>query len=110
MPSLMSTRSSCSLCLHRCRLAYVKHYSEHKVKPGYAHEYKDLIAQYYSKIIQSDNPDVKLTGSWEVVVGDLDTFCGAPSLSVLPELHVRVARNTDCLDMLRTMRTEQIIS
>lgn len=53
-------------------------HAEHKVKPGYAHEYKDLIAQYYSKIIQNDNPDVKLTGSWEVVVGDLDTFCGAP--------------------------------
>jgi hypothetical protein len=50
----------------------------HKVKPGYVEEYKDLISQHYGKFLKTDNPDVKLTGSWEVVVGDLDTFCGAP--------------------------------
>lgn len=50
----------------------------HKVKPGYVDEYKDLISQSYGKFLKTDNPDVKLTGSWEVVVGDLDTFCGAP--------------------------------
>lgn len=52
---------------------------EHKIKPGHVEEYKELIAKYYDSLAKSTEIDVKLTGSWEVVVGELDTFCGAPS-------------------------------
>ena len=47
----------------------------HSVKPSRVVEYKALIEEYYDKLAKDKQFDVKLTGSWEVVIGNLDTFC-----------------------------------
>lgn len=48
--------------------------AEHKVLPQHVEQYKKLIADYYKGIHDSSDFDAKLTGSWEVTVGEVDTF------------------------------------
>lgn len=59
-------------------------YTEHSVKPGKVAEYKALVGEYYDKLAKDKDFDLKLTGSWEVVVGDIDTFCQFTLQAVLP--------------------------
>ncbi|GAA6013060.1 hypothetical protein JCM11491_000956 [Sporobolomyces phaffii] len=56
------------------RHKYVYEFQKHKVLPHHVEEYKALIADYYKGIHQSSEFDARLTGSWEVVVGEVDSF------------------------------------
>lgn len=42
--------------------------------PQHVEQYKKLIAGYYAGIADSPEFDCRLTGSWEVTVGEVDTF------------------------------------
>lgn len=42
--------------------------------PQHVEQYKALIADYYRGIHDSPDFDARLTGSWEIVVGEVDTF------------------------------------
>jgi len=53
---------------------YVHEFQTHKVHPGRAEEYKRLIGEYYTAMNENPDYECRLTGSWEVTVGDLDTF------------------------------------
>jgi hypothetical protein len=53
---------------------YVHEIQTHKVIPGKVEEYKALIGDYYKSIADSPEFALRLTGSWEIIVGELDTF------------------------------------
>ena len=57
----------------RC-VRLIRHFAEHKVLPQHVETYKSLIAPYYTGIANGAEFDTRLTGSFEVVVGDVDTF------------------------------------
>ncbi|SCZ93629.1 BZ3500_MvSof-1268-A1-R1_Chr6-3g08782 [Microbotryum saponariae] len=52
----------------------VHEFQKHKVLPQHVEQYKELIAGYYKGIHESEDFHAKLTGSWEIVVGEVDTF------------------------------------
>ncbi|TKY87549.1 hypothetical protein EX895_003563 [Sporisorium graminicola] len=52
---------------------YIHEIQRQSVSPAHVAEYRALIAEYFPKLA-SNNIPVRLTGSWEVVVGDLETF------------------------------------
>jgi len=47
----------------------------HKVKPDAGKEYKKAAEAYYTAIKDDPELHVKLTGSWETIIGEQDTFC-----------------------------------
>lgn len=53
---------------------YVHGFEVHKVKPEFIDAYKQVAKQYYTGIKDDPALKVKLTGSWETMVGDQDTF------------------------------------
>ncbi|KAF8718922.1 hypothetical protein AX14_011665 [Amanita brunnescens Koide BX004] len=53
---------------------YVHGFEVHRVVPNKAEEYKRAAERYYSNVRNDPQLGVKLTGSWEVVVGGLDTY------------------------------------
>ncbi|KIY50438.1 NIPSNAP-domain-containing protein, partial [Fistulina hepatica ATCC 64428] len=53
---------------------YVHGFEVHRVKPDMVDQYKETAAHYYTGIAQDGQAQVKLTGSWETVVGELDLF------------------------------------
>ncbi|KAL7285569.1 NIPSNAP-domain-containing protein [Trametes coccinea BRFM310] len=53
---------------------YVHGFEVHKVKPSAVNEYKKAAEAYYTAIKEDPELHVKLTGSWEAVVGEQDTF------------------------------------
>ncbi|KAH9897876.1 NIPSNAP-domain-containing protein [Cubamyces lactineus] len=53
---------------------YVHGFEVHKVKPSAVSEYKKAAEAYYTAIKEDPDLHVKLTGSWEAVVGEQDTF------------------------------------
>lgn len=53
---------------------YIHELYKHKVKPGKVQEYRKLVEEFYTSLANNPEYDMKLTGSWEVVVGELDTF------------------------------------
>ena len=57
---------------------YIHELYKHRVKPDRVDEYKSLVAQFYDSLAKNPDVDIKLTGSWEVIVGELDTFCAYP--------------------------------
>ncbi|KAM0788594.1 hypothetical protein ACM66B_001716 [Microbotryomycetes sp. NB124-2] len=56
------------------RNKYVHEFQKHKILPQHVEEYKEKIASYYKGIHDSNEFDTQLTGSWEIVVGEVDTF------------------------------------
>lgn len=46
----------------------------HRVKPEKVEEYIKLMSTHYPRIANDPQNEVHLCGSWEMVVGDLDTF------------------------------------
>ncbi|KAJ2613018.1 hypothetical protein EV177_002715 [Coemansia sp. RSA 1804] len=66
---------------------YVHELAVHDVKPGRMDEYKSVVAELYPRIVRNLSPKVKLVGSWETDIGDLDTaihvweYQGYPALS-----------------------------
>ncbi|KIL71503.1 hypothetical protein M378DRAFT_65647 [Amanita muscaria Koide BX008] len=53
---------------------YVHGFEVHRVRPEKAEEYKEAACRFYTNIKNDPQMGVKLTGSWEVVVGEMDTF------------------------------------
>lgn len=53
---------------------YVHGFEMHKVKPSEVQEYKKAAEDYYAAIKDDPSLHVKLSGSWEVVVGEQDMF------------------------------------
>jgi len=53
---------------------YIHELLEHKVHPSKVHEYKQRIGDYYARIGDKFSDDVRLTGSWECIIGEMDTF------------------------------------
>ncbi|GLB35814.1 putative NIPSNAP [Lyophyllum shimeji] len=53
---------------------YVHGFETHHVKPNKTEEYKKAAEAYYLGIKNDPNLHVKLTGSWETIVGEQDTF------------------------------------
>jgi len=53
---------------------YLHGFEVHRVKPDSTDAYKKAAEKYYSAIKDDPKLHVKLTGSWETVVGELDTF------------------------------------
>ncbi|KAJ1733920.1 hypothetical protein LPJ61_001327 [Coemansia biformis] len=66
---------------------YVHELSTHRVKPGCMDEYRAAVSELYPRIVRNLSPGVKLVGSWETDIGDLDTavhiweYQGYPALS-----------------------------
>ncbi|KAF8641007.1 hypothetical protein AX17_000652 [Amanita inopinata Kibby_2008] len=53
---------------------YVHGFEIHRVRPDKSAEYKKAAESYYTDVRNDPNLRVKLTGNWEVVVGELDTY------------------------------------
>ncbi|KAK7695027.1 hypothetical protein QCA50_002215 [Cerrena zonata] len=53
---------------------YVHGFEVHKVKPSATDEYKRAAESYYASIKDDPELHVKLTGSWETLIGEQDTF------------------------------------
>ncbi|EGO04629.1 hypothetical protein SERLA73DRAFT_173886 [Serpula lacrymans var. lacrymans S7.3] len=53
---------------------YVHGFEVHRVKPDAVEVYKHAAAKYYAGIKNDPELHVKLTGSWETIVGDQDAF------------------------------------
>ncbi|KAF8324050.1 NIPSNAP-domain-containing protein [Clavulina sp. PMI_390] len=53
---------------------YIHAFEVHRVKPDQRDAYKAAAEEYYAGIASDASLHVKLTGSWETVVGELDTF------------------------------------
>jgi hypothetical protein len=53
---------------------YIHGFEKHRVKPDKSEEYRKAAEKYYTGIKDDPRLHVKLTGSWEVVVGKQDTF------------------------------------
>lgn len=54
---------------------FIHEIQRHDVRPECADEYKKVLAEYYPKLMEDDKYKTRLKGSWEVTVGDLETFC-----------------------------------
>ncbi|KAI4528887.1 hypothetical protein EV122DRAFT_257641 [Schizophyllum commune] len=53
---------------------YIHGFEVHKVKPDKVEEYKKAAETYYSGVKDDSKLHVKLSGNWEVIVGEQDTF------------------------------------
>ncbi|KAI9488100.1 hypothetical protein BDB00DRAFT_66798 [Zychaea mexicana] len=53
---------------------YVHELQKHKVRPDKVEEYINLVTSYLPKIANNPRNELHLCGSWEVVIGELDTF------------------------------------
>ncbi|KAJ2611254.1 hypothetical protein H4S08_003243 [Coemansia sp. RSA 1365] len=66
---------------------YVHELATHQVRPGCMDEYKAIVSELYPHVVRTHSPGVKLVGSWETDIGDLDTavhiweYQGYPALS-----------------------------
>lgn len=53
---------------------YVHEIVTHRVVPGKAPEYLELISEMYPKIAADPANEVRLVGSWRTMIGDMDTY------------------------------------
>ncbi|KIM47480.1 hypothetical protein M413DRAFT_439140 [Hebeloma cylindrosporum] len=53
---------------------YIHDFEKHRVKPERIDEYKKAAERYYRGIQEDPELKVKLSGNWETLVGDQDTF------------------------------------
>ncbi|KAJ2816496.1 hypothetical protein IWW50_006480, partial [Coemansia erecta] len=66
---------------------YVHELATHNVRAGGMDAYKAVVGELYPRIVRNQGPGVKLVGSWETDVGELDTavhiweYQGYPALS-----------------------------
>ncbi|KAF1800902.1 hypothetical protein V8B55DRAFT_1390517 [Mucor lusitanicus] len=68
-PELTTTHSK-----KLARGKYVHEMQTHRVKPDKVEEYIQLMSTHYPRIANDPQNEVHLCGSWEMIVGDLDTF------------------------------------
>lgn len=67
-----SARSTHSLILSRGK--YVHELQTHDVIPQHVEAYKELLANHYPRLVTASGNKLKLFGSWETTVGNLDQF------------------------------------
>ena len=53
---------------------YIHGFETHHVKPDKVEDYKKAAQEHYTSLLADPELHVKLTGSWEITVGQLDTF------------------------------------
>jgi len=53
---------------------YVHAFEVHRVQPGKSEDYKSAAEKFYTGLAEDGDLKVKVTGGWEVIVGDLDCF------------------------------------
>ncbi|KAJ8523287.1 hypothetical protein ONZ45_g252 [Pleurotus djamor] len=53
---------------------YIHSFESHRVKPDRLEEYKQAAETYYTGLVADSSLKVKLTGSWETVIGEQDSF------------------------------------
>ncbi|THH21211.1 hypothetical protein EW146_g301 [Bondarzewia mesenterica] len=53
---------------------YLHAFEVHRVKPGNVEEYKQAAEKYYTGLRDDKDLKVKLTGNWETIIGEQDTF------------------------------------
>ncbi|GJJ13172.1 hypothetical protein Clacol_007423 [Clathrus columnatus] len=53
---------------------YVHSFEMHRVRPDAADSYKKAAEKYYTGLIANPDLKVKLTGGWETLIGEQDTF------------------------------------
>jgi len=53
---------------------YLHAFEVHRIKPDAGEQYKTAVEKYYTGVAGDSNLKIKLTGSWETVVGEQDTF------------------------------------
>jgi len=53
---------------------YVHSFEQHKVIPAKIEDYKKAAERFYTGLVSDPELHVKLTGSWETVVGEIDNF------------------------------------
>jgi len=53
---------------------YIHSFETHRVKPDQLDAYKKAAEKFYAGVATDPTFHVKLTGSWETVIGELDTF------------------------------------
>ncbi|KAI8967504.1 hypothetical protein BDF20DRAFT_829223 [Mycotypha africana] len=86
---------------------YVHELQTHRVKPDKVEEYIKLMSIHYPRIANDPKNDVHLCGSWETVVGELDTFVhiweykGYPGHKLTME---RLARDSAYIQFVKELR------
>ncbi|KAF8512846.1 NIPSNAP-domain-containing protein [Hysterangium stoloniferum] len=53
---------------------YIHSFEVHRVKPDAVEQYKKAAEKFYTTVVADSEMKIKLTGNWEVVVGEQDTF------------------------------------
>ena len=59
---------------------YIHEIQRHVVRPDKVEEYISLLADYYPKVAADSQFPCRLVGSWQVCIGDCETFCESKSL------------------------------
>jgi hypothetical protein len=59
---------------------YIHEIQRHVVRPEKVDEYIALLAEYYPKVAADQSIPCRLIGSWQVHIGDLETFCESSTL------------------------------
>lgn len=54
---------------------YIHEIQRHVVRPEKVDEYIALLANYYPKLAADQNVPCRLIGSWQVYIGECETFC-----------------------------------
>lgn len=54
---------------------YIHEIQRHVVRPEKVEEYIAMLAEYYPKVAADPSIPCRLIGSWQVHIGDLETFC-----------------------------------
>lgn len=54
---------------------YIHEIQRHVVRPDKVEEYISLLAQHYPKLAADESVPCRLIGSWQVHIGELETFC-----------------------------------
>jgi hypothetical protein len=62
---------------------YIHEIQRHVVRPDEVRDYIKLLAEYYPKLASDKEFPCRLIGSWQVSVGELETFCESFPLSLL---------------------------
>ncbi|KAM0746897.1 NIPSNAP-domain-containing protein [Meredithblackwellia eburnea MCA 4105] len=70
---------------------WIHEFQKHRVLPQHVEQYKALIADYYKGINDSSEFHAKLLGSWEIVVGEVDTFVHIWEYEGLPGFEITKA-------------------
>ncbi|KAJ8659182.1 hypothetical protein O0I10_005221 [Lichtheimia ornata] len=86
---------------------YVHELQKHKVKPDKVQEYIQLVTTYLPQIANEPLNELHLCGSWEVVIGELDTFVHIWEYKGYPGHHntqARLAQDPVYQEFLKQLR------